>query len=110
MAVDPDLLEQAVINLLKNALDAAGGRPGATIRLSCRAGEDYAEIVVEDTGPGLAAADAEAAFTPFFTTKAAGSGVGLTLARQIALAHGGRIEHEPRLPHGAVFRLRLPYR
>ena len=110
LAIDTDLLEQAVINLLKNALDAVGGRPDATIRLSCRAGEDHAEIVVEDNGPGLAAADAEAAFTPFFTTKAAGSGVGLTLARQIALAHGGRLEHEPRAPHGAAFRLRLPYR
>ena len=81
---------------------AGGGGSGA--------GEDGAEITVEDNGPGLSAADAEAAFTPFFTTKATGSGVGLTLARQIALAHGGRIEHEPRAPHGAVFRLRLPYR
>jgi two-component system nitrogen regulation sensor histidine kinase NtrY len=107
---DPDLLEQAVINLLKNALDAVRGRPEAMIRLSCRLEDGRALIAVEDNGPGLAAGDAEAAFTPFFTTKAEGSGVGLTLARQIALAHGGRLEHQPRAPHGAIFRLWLPYR
>jgi two-component system nitrogen regulation sensor histidine kinase NtrY len=105
---DRDLLEQATINLLKNALDAVSGRPGPTIRLSCRLGDDDVAISVEDNGPGLACDDAETAFVPFFTTKAAGSGIGLTLARQIALAHGGRIEHMRRAPTGAVFRLRLP--
>jgi len=45
---------------------------------------------------------------PFFTTKPGGSGIGLTLARQIALAHGGRLEHRPGAPHGAVFQLLLP--
>ena len=47
---------------------------------------------------------------PFFTTKAGGSGIGLTLARQIALAHGGRLEHAPRPGGGAIFRIWLPLR
>ena len=105
---DRDLLEQATINLLKNALDAVSGREGATIRLSCRRTDDHVAITVEDNGPGLACDDAETAFVPFFTTKAGGSGVGLTLARQIALAHDGRIEHMRREPTGAVFRLLVP--
>jgi nitrogen fixation/metabolism regulation signal transduction histidine kinase len=106
---DRDLLEQATINLLKNALDAVSGRPGSTIRLSCRLGDEDVAITVEDNGPGLACDDAETAFVPFFTTKAGGSGIGLTLARQIALAHDGRIEHLRRAPTGAVFRLLLPH-
>ena len=65
-------------------------------------------ISISDNGPGLSPAAAEAAFTPFFTTKAAGSGIGLTLARQIALAHGGRLEHRALTPRGAEFRLVLP--
>ena len=107
---DRDLLEQATINLVKNALDAVSGRPGSVIRLSCRLGDEHVAITVEDNGPGLACDDAETVFVPFFTTKAAGSGIGLTLARQIALAHGGRIEHSRAAPTGAVFRLLLPPR
>jgi two-component system nitrogen regulation sensor histidine kinase NtrY len=105
---DRDLLEQATINLLKNALDAVSGRPGATIRLSCHLGDDHVAVTVEDNGPGLVCDDAETAFVPFFTTKTGGSGIGLTLARQIALAHDGRIEHMRREPTGAIFRLLLP--
>lgn len=105
---DPDLLEQAVINLVKNALEAVAGVEGPVVRLACRAAPDGVVIVVEDNGPGLTPADAEAAFVPFFTTKAGGSGIGLSLARQIALAHHGRIEHAPVEPHGAAFRLWIP--
>jgi nitrogen fixation/metabolism regulation signal transduction histidine kinase len=106
---DRDLLEQATINLLKNALDAVSGQPEPVIRLSCRRGDEAVAITVEDNGPGLACDDVETAFVPFFTTKADGSGIGLTLARQIALAHDGRIEHQRRAPTGAVFRLVLPH-
>ena len=108
LRADLDLLEQAVINLLKNALEAAAGGDGACVRLSCSREEGAVVITVTDNGPGLEHAAAEAAFTPFFTTKPGGSGIGLTLARQIALAHGGRLEHLPREPHGAVFRIVLP--
>jgi nitrogen fixation/metabolism regulation signal transduction histidine kinase len=105
---DPDLLEQALINLLKNALDAVRGRPDAAVALTCAVDGDHVAIAVEDNGPGLATDDPELAFVPFYTTKKEGSGVGLTLSRQIAQAHGGRLEHLRRAPHGAVFRLLLP--
>jgi two-component system nitrogen regulation sensor histidine kinase NtrY len=106
---DPELLEQALINLLKNALEAVRGRPGAAVRLGVRLDEGQAALIVEDNGPGLPAGDPEAVFVPFFTTKPGGSGVGLTLARQIALTHSGRLEHQARDGGGTVFRLVLPY-
>ncbi|HEX3886765.1 MAG TPA: ATP-binding protein [Phenylobacterium sp.] len=105
---DPDLLEQAVINLLKNAVDAVRGRPGAKVRLTCTLEEDQVALTVADNGPGLPTADPEGVFVPFFTTKVGGSGIGLALARQIALSHGGRLEHRAGRPHGAVFQLLLP--
>ena len=105
---DPDLLEQAAINLLKNAVDAVRGRPGAQVRLTCTLEADQVALTVADNGPGLPLADPEGVFVPFFTTKQGGSGIGLTLARQIALEHGGRLEHRAAPPHGAVFQLLLP--
>jgi two-component system, NtrC family, nitrogen regulation sensor histidine kinase NtrY len=106
---DPDLLEQAAINLIKNAVDAVRGRPNARVRLTLTM-EDDEQIVlsVADNGPGLPLDDPEGVFVPFFTTKAGGSGIGLTLARQIALSHGGRLEHQAASPNGAVFQITLP--
>jgi two-component system, NtrC family, nitrogen regulation sensor histidine kinase NtrY len=109
LEVDPELLEQALINLLKNAVEAVRGREAPAVRLGVRLEEAQVALIVEDNGPGVPAEDPESVFVPFFTTKAGGSGVGLTLARQIALAHGGRLEHSPRQGGGAVFRLVLPY-
>jgi len=108
LVADSDLLEQAVINLLKNALDAVAERPDGRVRLICEAVDGGVAITVADNGRGLAPAEAEAAFTPFFTTKTGGSGIGLSLARQIALAHGGGLEHAPAPGGGAAFRLLLP--
>ncbi len=105
---DPDLLEQALINLLKNAVDAVRDRPDAKVRLAITQDEDQVVISVADNGPGLPTADPDGVFVPFFTTKAGGSGIGLALARQIALSHGGRLDHRPIHPNGAEFRLILP--
>lgn len=107
---DRELIEQALINLLKNALEAVRGRDAPAVRLAIRQDEAQVALIVEDNGPGLPAEDPEAAFVPFFTTKPGGSGVGLTLARQIALAHGGRLEHTTRPNGGAIFRIWLPAR
>ena len=108
LRADPELVEQAVLNLLKNALEAVAGRPDGRVRLICGRENALASISVVDNGPGLSPAQAEAVFTPFFTTKPGGSGIGLSLARQIALAHGGRLEHVPAAHGGAAFRLLLP--
>lgn len=105
---DPDLLEQAAINLLKNAVDAVRDRPDAKVRLAFGLEEDQVTLTVADNGPGLPVIDPEGVFVPFFTTKAGGSGIGLTLARQIALSHGGRLDHRPASPHGAIFQMLLP--
>ena len=105
---DPELLEQAVLNLLKNALQAVAAQPDGRVRLICGRENGAAFITVVDNGPGLTPAQAEAAFAPFFTTKPGGSGIGLSLARQIALAHGGRLEHLTPARGGAAFRLLLP--
>jgi signal transduction histidine kinase len=61
-----------------------------------------------DNGPGLTEAAREQIFVPFFTTKAGGSGVGLSLARRIALSHGGQVSVRSNAPQGSVFRLSLP--
>jgi len=106
--IDPDLLEQAMINLLKNAVDAVRGRSGAKIGLVCALEDEQISLTVTDNGPGLPTLDPEGAFVPFFTTKDGGSGIGLTLARQIALSHGGRLEHRRGSDGGASFQLSLP--
>ena len=105
---DPDLLEQALINLLKNAIEAVEGQAGPAIELICIAGEGETTLAVLDNGRGLPAVDPELVFTPFFTTKAGGSGIGLSLARQVALSHGGALVAAPNAPRGTVFSLRIP--
>jgi two-component system nitrogen regulation sensor histidine kinase NtrY len=105
---DPDLLEQAAINLIKNAIDAVRGRPNARVSLSLTLQEEQPMLSVADNGPGLPTDDPEGVFVPFFTTKAGGSGIGLAVARQIALGHGGRLEHRAAAPSGAIFQLTLP--
>lgn len=103
--VDPVLMDQAIINLLKNALDAVRGRPDARVSLTARIEDDQALIEVTDNGAGVPAEDVEAVFVPFFTRKPGGSGVGLSIVRQIASAHGGVVEYLPAAGGGAMFRL-----
>jgi len=105
---DPDLLEQALINLLRNAADAAAAQPQPRIDLDCRAEHDQCIIEVRDNGAGLDPAQREQIFVPFFTTRPGGSGIGLSLARRIAQAHGGQISVFANEPRGSVFRLSLP--
>ena len=88
--VDPDLTAQALMNVLSNGAEAALATAAAPqVTLAGWTREGRAEISVSDNGPGVPADQREAVFTPFFTTKAQGAGVGLSLARQIALSHGG---------------------
>lgn len=89
IAVDAELLDQALINLMRNAMEAL--RDGGRIRLSASQEGGRAVIAVADNGPGIAPDQREKVFVPFFTTKRQGSGVGLTLVRQIAIVHGGSV-------------------
>ena len=103
---DPDQLDQLLINLVRNAADAAlecGG--SVTVRWRIR-NREVLEVLVEDEGPGLE--DTANLFVPFFTTKPGGSGIGLTLCRQIAEGHGGRLTLGNRESRGAVATLSLP--
>ena len=103
---DGDQLEQVLINLLRNAADAALETSGA-VSVSWRKNGNYLEVLVEDEGPGLP--NTANLFVPFFTTKPGGSGIGLVISRQIAEAHGGSLTVENRAPRpGCQARLRLP--
>jgi two-component system, NtrC family, nitrogen regulation sensor histidine kinase NtrY len=103
---DGDQLEQLLINLLRNAVDAALETGGA-VRAGWKQGPGHVEIWVEDEGPGLS--NTANLFVPFFTTKQGGSGVGLVLCRQIAEAHDGSLKLENRAGKpGCAARLRLP--
>jgi len=86
---DADQLEQMFINLLANAVDASMANGAQPVRISWRLAGPAALVAIEDRGMGIA--NAENLFVPFYTTKPAGSGVGLALAQQIARAHGGEI-------------------
>ncbi|MGA7540916.1 MAG: ATP-binding protein [Steroidobacteraceae bacterium] len=104
--VDRSQLEQALINLVRNAADAAL-ETGGGVRVRWRRGARDLLIEVEDDGPGIA--HTENLFVPFFTTKAGGSGVGLVLARQIIEAHGGNLQLVNRVgSRGAVAVVRVP--
>jgi two-component system, NtrC family, nitrogen regulation sensor histidine kinase NtrY len=105
---DQGMLEQALINLLRNAADAAAGQSQSHVAIECRQELGNRIIDVLDNGPGLTAEQREQIFVPFFTTKPGGSGIGLSLARRIAQAHGGRITALANEPRGSVFRLVLP--
>ena len=103
---DPDQLEQLLINLVRNAADAALETRGG-VRAGWSRTPRRLEIWVEDDGPGLP--DTANLFVPFFTTKPGGSGIGLVLCRQIAEAHGGSLALENRRTGGGCrARLRLP--
>ncbi|HYH09804.1 MAG TPA: ATP-binding protein [Thermoanaerobaculia bacterium] len=106
LEADEDQLEQAIINLLKNAVDAAL-ETGGGVAVSWRVEGDSVELRVADEGPGLA--QTTNLFVPFFTTKPGGSGIGLVLSRQIAEAHGGTITLRNRDDaRGCEALLRLP--
>jgi nitrogen fixation/metabolism regulation signal transduction histidine kinase len=104
--VDPDQIEQALINLIQNGVDAAA-TTGGMVRLTWEVERNMLELRVEDEGTGLA--NPANAFVPFFTTRPGGSGIGLVLCRKIAEGHGGSITLENRQDGpGCVATLRLP--
>ena len=106
MEVDRPLLRQAVLNLLKNGMEALS-RGGAITLGSLWDGEAL-EVFVSDTGSGITSEVAGRLFEPFFTTKPQGTGLGLSITRQIIEEHGGELGWQNREGAGATFTIRLP--
>ncbi len=109
--VDSISVQQVVINLVRNALEACGNQPPPARHLDVTLGqldEGQAMVSVTDRGPGLAAKEAERIFEPFFTTKSDGMGLGLSISKSIIEAHEGRLWAEPNPSGGTTFKFTLP--
>ena len=102
-----DRLRQIVLNLLRNADEALGEKPGSIAVAVARSGA-MLEVVVEDDGPGMDSPTIRQIFDPFFTTRAEGTGLGLSLSRALAESAGGSLAAESEPGKGARFRLLLP--
>lgn len=103
---DPELLEQVLINLVKNGMEALEGRPDAELTLTAGiSADDRVHIQVIDNGPGIDDEFSDKIFIPFFTTKKIGSGIGLSLSRQIMRLHRGSINFRSEPGEGTVFTL-----
>ena len=103
-------LQQVILNLVVNGIDAMKDAPGENRIISIRTSrvENFAELSVSDRGPGIPEDKLEKVFDPFFTSKAEGMGMGLSIARTIIEAHHGLISAKNRDHGGATFRIRLP--
>jgi signal transduction histidine kinase len=108
LVADPDLLEQALVNVVLNAVQALDGVDGGRVEVVARPGPaGRPTIDVTDNGPGISPETRERVFVPFFTTKAGGSGIGLGLARQIMRLHGGTLTVHSVPDEATTFSLRF---
>jgi two-component system, LuxR family, sensor kinase FixL len=107
--VDRVQIQQILVNLFRNALEAMQNAPRRELTVtSSAAADDMVEIVISDTGSGFSGDTASKLFQTFFTTKASGMGVGLSISRSIVEAHGGKMWAESNQSGGATFRFTLP--
>jgi signal transduction histidine kinase len=106
VAIDPEQLRQALENVLRNAIEATPA--GGTVALSAEVAPPWLSIDVRDGGPGIPPEDLPRIFDLYYTTKPAGTGVGLALTQQIVTAHGGRIDVDTAPGAGTTMHLRLP--
>jgi signal transduction histidine kinase len=104
--LDRQLIHQAVLNLLLNATEFT--TPGGRITLALRRNGEFAEILVSDTGKGIAAGDRSKIFQLFFTTRPGGTGIGLANTFRFVQLHNGHIEFESEIGRGTTFRVELP--
>ena len=105
-SVDPRRLKEALFNLMANALEACA--PGARVEARAERREDAVHLIVKDTGRGMSPETLARVGTPFFTTREQGTGLGVTLARSVALQHGGTLTFESEPGRGTVATLLLP--
>ena len=107
LEADPDHLKRAILNLVDNAVEAVGGAGDVGVEVA-PAGGGRVRIVVSDTGPGIRPEDKEKLFTPYFSTKVTGMGLGLPIVHEIVQEHGGTIHVEDNLPRGSRFIIEVP--
>ena len=105
--IDATQMQQVLVNLIKNAMQAMS-RDG-TLTLQTGEGSDGVWVSVADTGGGIPQEQIARIFEPFYTTKKKGSGLGLMIVQRIVRAHGGKIEVESRVGQGTNFRIWLPF-
>jgi C4-dicarboxylate-specific signal transduction histidine kinase len=103
-------LQQVILNLVTNAIDAMRSTSDRSRELIVRSRKNGNSVIVEieDSGPGLAPEQAERVFQPFYTTKSHGLGMGLAVSRSIVESHQGHLSVSRRNSHGAIFQLDLP--
>jgi signal transduction histidine kinase len=103
-------LQQVLLNLILNAVEARGSVETGPRELLISTEQDQTSVlvVVRDPGPGIDPTDHERVFETFYTTKPSGTGMGLSICRSIVDAHGGKLSAEANDPRGAVFRFTLP--
>jgi two-component system nitrogen regulation sensor histidine kinase NtrY len=106
--VDPDQIKRATLNLVDNAVEAAGEAGQVEVELTYSPAADLVRLSVGDDGPGIPPEDRDKIFQPHFSTKPTGTGLGLSIVHQIVSDHGGRIWVEDREPRGSRFVIELP--
>lgn len=108
--VDRVQLQQVVINLIRNAIDAMSTVTDRPRILRIRTGRNDGDVIISvaDSGVGINPDDADKIFSPFFTTKPQGMGIGLSICRGIIETHGGRLRAAPGTPYGTVFEFTVP--
>ncbi len=105
--VDSNKMQQALFNIIRNGMESISGE--GRVSISCEhAGKDFARITIRDTGSGIPAGEEKRIFDPFFTTKENGIGLGLAIAHEIILAHGGKIHVQSEAGKGTAFEILLP--
>lgn len=104
--MDEELIRQALVNLMMNAVHAT--QPGGEVHASARGVAEGVEFRVRDTGRGIPPDALEQIFKPFFTTRHSGTGLGLSISREIVERHGGRVEVESEMGVGSTFAILLP--
>jgi len=103
-SIDPELLEQVLINLIKNAIEAVNGSEKPTITVTAQKEQSgKTTISVIDNGKGIEEGELDEIFVPFYTTKVEGTGIGLSLSRQIVRMHKGRLFVQSVVGEGTVF-------